>query len=485
MMPGVSPKTRLGLVLAWAAVSLAAVTASLGMLDLAPAGTAADARANLSALWPFWITSACGWASLTALWWVLRSAPRAADTRRAAAVVLGVAALARVAVLVTHQPALSDDVYRYVFDGRNLASGVNPYMVTPQERLTGVAAWPGEQEIAARTNNPQLHTIYLPTTLWAFGATGLVIPESWSSPAASARVFRGGLILIELAAIALSLAVLTGTDRSPWWAALYAWHPLALTEIAGSGHQESLGIILLVAAVALGTRAPARIWRWTVPLALSSLVKPVALPIAAFVLKGQGWRAWAGSALTGAVVCAAIAAPLWLTGDGEPLQNLFATGQRFRLKWAHFGSVYEPLLWATEQLRPAWTNDQQEILARRICIAMLAAVFVALWLRGPASVWARARCLLLAMVLLSPAAHPWYLLWALALVPLAPGPATWVASLTLPWGYAAWSHVASDGRVEWGVPAWLMYAAYLPVYGALAVSLLLDVGSRNRSDHAA
>jgi hypothetical protein len=73
----------------------------------------------------------------------------------------------------------------------------------------------------------------------------------------------------------------------------------------------------------------------------------------------------------------------------------------------------------------------------------------------------------LAMVLLSPAAHPWYLLWALAVIPAAPSSAVWVASLTLPWGY-----VALGDTDEWLVPAWVMVAAYAPIYAALAVEVI-------------
>ena len=73
-----------------------------------------------------------------------------------------------------------------------------------------------------------------------------------------------------------------------------------------------------------------------------------------------------------------------------------------------------------------------------------------------------------AMVLLSPTAHPWYLLWALAMVPMAMGWATWLASLTLSWGYVAWGNVATDGTPGWGVPAWVMVITYAPIYGVLA-----------------
>ena len=167
-----------------------------------------------------------------------------------------------------------------------------------------------------------------------------------------------------------------------------------------------------------------------------------------------------------------------LLGEGGMGQVYKApdTADRFRLKWAHFGSVYEPLLWSVEKVRPDWDNDRQEILARRICTALVAAVIAGLWWRGPPTLWGRTRLLLLAMVLLSPTAHPWYLLWALAMVPMAPGIATWIASLTLSWGYVAWANVAADGTAGWGVSPWIMLAAYAPVYAMLV--LLMYRGCR-------
>jgi hypothetical protein len=203
--------------------------------------------------------------------------------------------------------------------------------------------------------------------------------------------------------------------------------------------------------------------------------------VAAFVLKGQRWHAWLLSLAVGVVVCAALATPLWLTDDAEPLKSLLDSADRFRLKWAHFGGVYEPLLWTIEQLRPGWTNDQQEVLARRIGLALVAAIVAGVWWRGPRSLWARTRWIMTAMVLLSPTAHPWYLLWALAMVPMAMGWATWLASLTLSWGYVAWAHVDAHGTPGWGVGAWVMVIAYAPIYGALAVQAVRGVLTRGRA----
>lgn len=468
MRPG-RPLT-LAIALTCAGLSLAAVVATLCRLHLEPLSSVEAAGANLRGLVPFWIASAASWAALTGLWLAVRRVEPAGAGRRATLLVVGVAVTARLVVLVAAQPALSDDVHRYVFDGGNLAHGVNPYTVRPRDRLDGtpfVERWPGEADVLPRMNNPDMTTIYLPLSQWVFAAT----------PARSTRAFRAVFTTLDIAVIALILLALTRAGRTPWWAALYAWHPLPVAEIAGSGHQESLGILLLVATLILADRMPRRVWVWTCTLAAASLVKPVVLPVAAFALKGQRWRAWVLSLAVGVVVCTALAAPLWFTGDGEPVRKLLETADRFRLKWAHFGGVYEPLLWSVEKVRPEWDNDRQEVLARRICMTLVVAVIAGVWWRGPPSLWGRTRMVLLSMVLLSPTAHPWYLLWALSMVPMAPGLATWVASLTLSWGYAAWANVTADGAAGWGVSPWIMLAAYAPIYAMLA--LLLYRGCRS------
>ena len=444
-------------------MSLATVVVTLCRLHVVPLTSIDAAAANSRMLWPFWIASGLSWAALTGLWFVIRR-QRSADGRTAAILVLGVAVTARVIVLVAGEPTLSDDVYRYAFDGGNLAHGINPYMVRPRDRLDDPAfaqRWPGEAELLPRMNNPDMTTIYLPTSQWVFAAT----------PTNSTRVYRAVFTALDVAVIALILVGLARAGRSYWWAALYAWHPMPLAEIAGSGHQESLGILLLVGTLLVADRFPRRVWLWTGLLAAATLVKPVVVPVAAFALKGQRCRVWLLSLAVGVVVCTALAAPLWLTDRGEPLRQLVETADRFRLKWAHFGSVYEPLLWTVEKVRPQWDNDAQEVLARRICTAVVIAVLAGVWWRGPPSLWGRTRWIMLAMVLLSPTAHPWYLLWALAMVPMAPGLATWVASLTLSWSYVAWMNVAADGMAGWGVSPWNMLGAYAPIYAVLALVL--------------
>ena len=462
-------------------------------------------QANLHMLKPFWISSASCWIALTALWIYLKKSHSLQQTKSrfalAAIVIFLVAAGVRIAVVLTHEPTLSDDIYRYVFDGRNLANSINPYLHAPAERLglstdeimerplgvlmeSGVDLvdgehWPGEAELLPLLNNPELHTIYLPTSQCVFATAAFFISDANADPQTSSRILRFVLIVIELFAIGLILIALKRADRSAWWAALYAWHPLPITEIAGSGHQDVIGITLLMLGLVMFSSAPKKVWQWTIALAIGSLVKPVTVPLAAIMLKGQGWRNWLISVAVGGVVCFALCAPLLLTHSGQPLSNLKDTASRFSQKWAHFGSVYEPAMWTLNKVDPIedelsdWQKrESHEKLARLICLALVGIVIIAVFFSS-LDVWAGCRVILFAMVLFSSTAHPWYMLWALVLFPRAPSLAVWIATLTLPWGYAQLGDV-----IDWSVPTWVMFAAYSPVYLALMIDIVMSYKQR-------
>ena len=454
-------------------LALVAVVVALAFLEIEQAASLDAARRNLANLVPFWCASGAAWAALTCLALDLRRRGGAALTGagKHLLVIAVVALAARVAVVIVHDPALSDDLHRYVFDARNLASGENPYLVRPGDRAAGSGVnerWPGESAVASSVNNDELFTIYLPTSQWYLAAAERIMPGAPGDPVAAGRRVRFALVLAEMVAIVAIGLVLVRLERNPWWLALYAWHPLALTEIAGSGHQESIGLACLALALLAWTAWPRRAWQWTIPLAAGALVKPIVVPIAACMLAKQGWKKWAASLVVGVAVCALLAAPLFLGNDGAALDNLLDTSRRFSLKWAHFGVVYEPLLWTIERFTPEWTNDLQERLARAICtvLVIVALLFTVLRRLDP---WSGGLVIFTSMVLFTPAAHPWYLLWALLLVPGRFSATVWTLSLTISLGYAAWRFAPDDkGELAWAVPAWVMWAAYVPVGLGLA-----------------
>jgi alpha-1,6-mannosyltransferase len=149
-----------------------------------------------------------------------------------AALVLAV--LWRVALVAT-PPLLSDDVYRYVWEGRIQLHDGNPYKWA--DRAEG-PRWEGLRDtIWERVNHKDYTAVYPP--LWQLAARAVVaIRDS----VAAMKAFVVACELGMLAALARLLA-LRGLPRERLLIA--AWSPLALVEIAGSGHNEALGLLLL------------------------------------------------------------------------------------------------------------------------------------------------------------------------------------------------------------------------------------------------
>lgn len=452
----------------------------MSRLSLSREPTAAAGDANLGQLWPYWVLSAAMWIALTLLGMTLLeprhaiSAPATGAAgldrngfRRVALAVMGVATLLRLVVTATHAPGLSDDLWRYLFDGRATLAGFNPYDVAPVEIDPTAPRFPGEAQLAAVINHPHLHSVYLPVSQFIFAAGAWIADTSDSASIEhNSIVVRQIFVCFELAMVALLLRMLRDADRSAWWAALYAWHPLPLSEIAGSGHQDIVGIAFMVVALAICRRRTDAVVLWTVPLALAAAVKPVAAPLAAFALRAQRPRAWVASSLTGLAVVALLTLPFVLFDSGAAYRAHLASVREFVAKWAFNGSLFDPLLW----LGVPWNA------ARWICTLTLAIAFIAAWQRAT-DAKAASRAFLFAAVLLTPTAHPWYLLWAFALWPVVPSPALWVATLTLPWSYAVLCDV-----VGWTMPRWMWLCVYGPIYATLIVERFASWQERRSID---
>lgn len=155
-----------------------------------------------------------------------------------AAVVLAV--LWRVA-LVAAPPLLSDDVYRYVWEARIQLHGGNPYKWADRPEA---ARWEGlRDQVWDRVNHKDYTAIYPP--LWQLLARGVVAVRD------SVTLMKAVVVLCELAMLAVLARVLARRGLPRERLLVAAWSPLALVEIAGSGHNDALGLLF----VALGLLA--------------------------------------------------------------------------------------------------------------------------------------------------------------------------------------------------------------------------------------
>ena len=197
-----------------------------------------------------------------------------ADQRGALIVILVAAAAMRLALLFA-EPYLSTDIYRYVWDGRVQAAGINPYRYVPSA--------PEVAHLRDGTIFPNINradyavTIYPPAAQAAF----LAITRFGESVVP----MKLGLLAFEAATIAALIALLYRLGNPVTRVAAYAWHPLAVWEIAGSGHVDIAMCALLMAGLLLFLHG--RTLLAGVAVTLGALVKPTAL-LALPVL----WRPW-------------------------------------------------------------------------------------------------------------------------------------------------------------------------------------------------
>jgi hypothetical protein len=374
-------------------------------------------------------------------------------------VVVALVALAlRVPAWIT-PPAHSDDVYRYRWDGRVQRAGVNPYRFAPDAPELAALRDDGWAHI----NNRSLPTIYPPLAQAAFAATPSL--AAWK-------------LLVALGDAAVALLLYMGlADRRRL--VLWAWSPLVVIELGVNAHVDALGIALLVGGLLAWQRRRAAVAGALVAAAAAIKLLPV---VALVGMRRQR------TILAAAIVAVALALPYaaagprisgslgeysrrWRVNDGA-FALLYAGAER-AVAHTRFAGRYvaeSPRLarLVTGRDRDTLFPDEVASFVARVAAGaiFLAVVAWALWRRLSALRLTEAA--VGAFILLTPALHPWYVLW---LVPLVAAGGSWawlVLALLAPLGYRP-----LDGWLEggpWHDPIWTR----LLEHGLTLVALAID-----------
>ncbi len=196
-----------------------------------------------------------------------------AQSRRYFLYLLGLGVVLRAMLLFA--PPHSTDIYRYVWDGRVQAQGINPYRYIPADpalaRLRDTAIYPkiNRKDYARTIYPPAAQAVY-------FLASRL--SESVTAMKLAMLAFEG------LAVWAL-LQLLAARGLPPILASLYVLHPVPVWEIAGSGHAD----IVAVAFILLALLAAEKGKRWASGAALAAAVLTKYFPL---VLAPALYRRW-------------------------------------------------------------------------------------------------------------------------------------------------------------------------------------------------
>lgn len=330
-------------------------------------------------------------------------------------------------------PGPDDDIHRYLWDGRVQRLGYNPYILIPSDPALAGLHTPETRTL----NHPDMPSPY-PAGAQLFFRAVTAIHES-------VFALKVAFVVCDLVIVLVLLDVLRRSGQAAHWVLAYAWNPLLATEVAGSGHVDIVGALLLLLSVA----ALSRRWRAVAAVAFALAVSVKFLPI---VLVPLFWRRLrVRDALPAVLVFGLLYLP-FLEGGRVPFGSLGTYVQSFRFN--------DPVFAALEQVAPP-----QLIAGLAVLIGLLTAIGMRIrsaeW-SADAVAWPMAASLFCA-----PVVYPWYLLW---LLPFQRSDSTlpiilWSVSI-IP-TYYVW-HLRTLGR-PWLLPGWIMVLEYGSVTAAAAL----------------
>ena len=158
------------------------------------------------------------------------------EWRRIRWVVLAVALAARV-TLLTSPILLSDDAYRYLWEGQVQEAGFNPYKLAPNApELTAL-----RDENWTKVAHGEVPSAYPPLLLLVFRAAARVGERP--------EIFKWIFTAFDLATLWMIVQLLRARGQNESLALIWAWNPLVILEFAGSGHEMSLAIFFCLPAL--------------------------------------------------------------------------------------------------------------------------------------------------------------------------------------------------------------------------------------------
>lgn len=298
-------------------------------------------------------------------------------------------------------PGLTDDPFRYIWDGWLQLEGINPYKFVPSDPALKAFQ---DTDLYEKLNSQEYYSIYPPLSQGFFALGALFYNGSWVP---AYYVLKAVFVVVELGGVLLLSRLTTARN-----VLLYAWNPLVLIEVAGQGHTEALLIPFLFLALWAVRRKKGGLA--SVAIAGAGFVKIYPFALGPYLLRRFGWRAvWPGALM---VVGLSIpyAAPYALSHVKASV-DLFAELFEFNAGLYYF---VKHLLWA-------WTGADWSKTIGPVFRGLFLTSLPVLYLLDAWRDWSfRRACLLLlgTFLLLSTTVHPWYLLPVIGLGVMGPRP---------------------------------------------------------------
>lgn len=369
-------------------------------------------------------------------------------------------------------PNLSDDFYRFAWDGHVLLDGEGLLNWIPSDFLEvhkdGVAQ--GESfyhELYPHLNSKEYYTVYPPVLQLVFGFAALIAGEDLLG---MVIVMKIALVLAEIGTFVLLRKLLAHFGKPSKWALVYWLNPLVVSEMVGNLHFEAfmLFFTLLGFWLLVGVKQKWGLWAAAFPFALAICSKLLPVLFFPFLIRRLGWlRAILLGLLTGVVVLLLFQLLLDLNNIDHFLSSvrLYFKSFEFNANIYYFGR------WALGE-KGYWVN--------RILPYIVMGVILLLALRDKSKSWDRFPLMMLLALsiyqIAAPVIHPWYIapLVGFASLTRYRFPVWW--TLLLPFTYLAYFNP------DYAQYTWLLLLEYGILFAVIFFEWQFRGGERTLED---
>lgn len=339
--------------------------------------------------------------------------------------------------LVPLTPVASDDIYRYVWDGKVALSGTNPFTLAPDDpKLSSLHS----EDLPSKINFPDMRTIYPPLAQVFFSLSNVMFGDSIPG-------MKLLLTFCELCTLLVLLLLLRHLALNPALVVLYAWSPVPIMYFGLDGHIDALGIPLMLLSTCLIIKS--RAVSGAFALGLAGLAKLYPLFIVPLLLDVR--RSMKANAI--------IVLPLFIFGVGclayfEPTGGLVESFIVYTSQFEFNGSVFSLINGLIDE------NVTSHVVCAGLFVTWL---LILMFLKH--TLLEKIFLAFVGFIVFSPVVHPWYLSWLAAILVVRWSPAVFSLLILSNLSNVVVYQYKATG--VWLDSPLLMMLEYLPFYSLL------------------
>ena len=364
---------------------------------------------------------------------------------------IGLGLLVRI-VLFFHLPTLSDDIFRFLWDGKLIDEGINPFIYKPQELIEV------DPTLYELLNSQTHYTVYPPLNQALFWLASYIGNQDHLTVT---NVIRVGLMLADLGSLILLIKLSKVYGQSTNIAGWYFLNPLVVLEFVGNIHFEGLVVFFLL--LTIYELSKNQFISGGVALGLAAATKLIPLIFLPFLALKNRWKDGIIFSSISIIVLLATMFPLFIPGFFFGFkESLMLYSNKFEFN-ASIYFIMREIGWLIKGYNPIETWGPWLSVCTFISIVIFSIIATYKSLKIPnALLW-----ILMIYLMMATTVHPWYVLTLLPLGLLSG------YYFPIVWSLMVFITYLGYGKDGYELSLWWVVIEYIVVFSTAATEIFL------------